>query len=149
MSVGGGEHKTETDFDLNITPIIDCFTVLIAYLLISASFISIGFLDVAVMTPSESEQGLPDVTLTLEVQEGHTVAFKVSGADKREFAVKAKADGAWDEEQIQSRIEEIKAKWPQLAEAVVTAENKIQYREIVRVIQTVRKSLPKVYLENT
>ena len=35
----------EQDFELNITSIIDCFTVLIAFILTSASFISIGIID--------------------------------------------------------------------------------------------------------
>ena len=36
------------DFDLNLAPIIDCMTVLITFMLASASFLSIGILDAGV-----------------------------------------------------------------------------------------------------
>jgi biopolymer transport protein ExbD len=45
MSVGGGNSQ---DADINLAPIIDCFTVLIAFMLVSASFLSIGVLDAGI-----------------------------------------------------------------------------------------------------
>ena len=45
MSANLGNSSGQ-DVDLNITPIIDCFTVLITFLLASASFLSIGFFEV-------------------------------------------------------------------------------------------------------
>ena len=48
MRRGKRKHAGETDFELNLASIIDCFTVLITYLLVSASFISLGILDVSV-----------------------------------------------------------------------------------------------------
>jgi len=46
MSANFGSSNSQ-DVDINITPIIDCFTVLITFLLASASFLSIGCFEVS------------------------------------------------------------------------------------------------------
>ncbi|NDF14013.1 hypothetical protein EB061_01655 [bacterium] len=43
MSAGGGGG--EGDVELNIAPIVDCFTVLIAYMLVSMSFIQLSIFE--------------------------------------------------------------------------------------------------------
>ena len=50
MSAGGGGG--EGDVELNLAPIVDCFTVLIAYLLVSMSFISLSIFEAGVAATS-------------------------------------------------------------------------------------------------
>jgi biopolymer transport protein ExbD len=61
ISGGGGSPGRKSkgasqDFDLNLAPIIDCITVLIAFILISTSFISIGLLDAGIATETAQQE---------------------------------------------------------------------------------------------
>ena len=68
MSANFGS-SSDGEVELNITPIIDCFTVLITFLLASASFISIGFFDA--YTPGNSAdpgQSEPDTEAIIKIK---------------------------------------------------------------------------------
>src|SRR3954464_8653245 len=102
MSRFGGtlrrKAETEQDFELNIASIIDCFTVLITYLLVSASFISIGVLDVSSVSGAQSpEVKVPPLTLSVQMDQAKIRFLKVTGGDaaKQLVSVPAK-QGAWD-----------------------------------------------------
>ena len=56
MRVDSGDDGVELDFDLNLAPIIDCFTVLITFLLISASYISINIIEASVASVEVSSE---------------------------------------------------------------------------------------------
>ena len=72
MSAGSGGNSNQ-DFDLNLAPIIDCFTVLITYLLVSASFISLNSLDVGIAatgdTAAAANPSTPPLALTAELKD--------------------------------------------------------------------------------
>ncbi|MEK7690751.1 MAG: biopolymer transporter ExbD, partial [Bdellovibrionota bacterium] len=82
MNSGGGHSGSSQDFDLNLAPIIDCFTVLITFLLISASFLSIGILDAGISAPgaqTESEPQGASVDLTLKITADRGYRIKIEG----------------------------------------------------------------------
>ncbi|RYZ61531.1 MAG: hypothetical protein EOP09_19835, partial [Proteobacteria bacterium] len=64
MSRRGGAGSLE--FDLNLAPIIDCFTVLITFLLVSASFLSVSIFD-AGFTPVEQMGDTTPPPITIQV----------------------------------------------------------------------------------
>ena len=79
MSANMGSSSGQ-EVDLNITPIIDCFTVLITFLLASASFLSIGFFETN--TPgsaSDPTQGEPDTEVVVRINSNHMAEFKLKG----------------------------------------------------------------------
>ena len=154
MSAGGGSGgEGDCDFDLNIAPIIDCFTVLIAYLLLSASFISVGILDVGVVTASEQTVAAavtdPGLSLVVEVGIAKNLEIKVSGRETASFTIPAAAGGDWDYAKLGVKMLEVKQKWPAITEASINAGAAVEYRDVVRAIEVLRKSLPKVYLGET
>ncbi len=55
-----GEH--EQDFELNLASIIDCFVVLIAFILVSTSFFSIGIIDAEVAGASTTSESTSEIT---------------------------------------------------------------------------------------
>src|SRR4051812_37771812 len=81
-SEGGGNNQ---DFDLNIAPIIDCFTVLIAYMLVSASFLTLGVFDVGVAvsgqaaTPDEAPPPEPPMALVVQIFDSGLVRLDLTG----------------------------------------------------------------------
>jgi len=155
MSAGGGGGDGEVE--LNITPIIDCFTVLIAYLLVSMSFISLSIIDAGVAatappsdTPPPETVPPPDPPLTfaISVQEGNKLELKLTGGKENlnlVTPIEALADGP-DVNTLKTKVEEIHQLHPDLKEANISADAAIKYKTIMKVISTVKAQLAKVFL---
>src|SRR3954465_141066 len=91
------------DFDLNLAPIIDCFTVLITYLLVSASFISLTALDVGVAAAGQADPNAVQpktipFNLSVQLAESRAIALKITGGPKSiDVTVPVPATaGSWD-----------------------------------------------------
>ena len=140
---------SEQDFDLNIAPIIDCFTVLIAYLLISASFVSMGFFDVGVSTTSEvttpTQPLEPQEFMSVELGPANALVLHLRGPETSSITVPAKS-GTRDYDALLSAVSSAKSRWPNLTDASVTADSRVQYREVIRAIEALKKQMPKVFV---
>ena len=141
------------DFDLNIAPIIDCFTVLIAYLLISASFVSIGFFDVGVSTTTEvaapSQPPVPQEFMSVALkggEGGRGLEIKLSGPENAVLKLPPKTGGARDIEGLKAELAKVRARWPTLSEASVNGDAQVEYQEMVQVVEALKKELTKVYV---
>ena len=146
------------DVELNLAPIIDCFTVLITYLLVTASFLTLTALDVGVSannptnlnTPPPPPPKEPPMTMTVDLTALGEVKIKVSGGTlPKDFESTIKASsiaGTWDADQLEKSLTQIKTNWSNLTEASVSAEAAVKYKEIVNLINQIQKSLPKVYI---
>lgn len=151
MRYSKATHSADQDFELNIASIIDCFTVLITYMLISASFISLGVLDVTNLTPRASGDVTPDpeVSLTLEVMKDHDVLLKLNGSHSSSTAtsvtVPAK-DGEVDREAMAVQLDQIKQHYPTLEAAVLKSASQVEYDQIVKAIDTSKKFIPNITL---
>jgi len=150
MSGGGSNDDGGQDFELNLAPIIDCFTVLITYMLVSASFISLDILEVSVnaANPQTEQQQTPpemQVSLGLVIKAAHELDLVVTGKGTEHIAV-ASAANAVDLVRLRDQVKELQGRYPALQEISVRAEPGVQYREIVNVVEGLKKSMPKVYL---
>src|SRR4051812_14599722 len=85
ISSGSGQ-----DIDLNIAPIIDCFTVLITYLLVSASFLSLAVLEVGVAASGDMAPPVevplkpvdPPLSLSVMMKQQGGFEVKLTGGEK-------------------------------------------------------------------
>src|SRR4051812_1375720 len=138
--------ETEQDFDLNIASVIDCFTVLITYLLVSASFISISALDIDITGAGDAPQTEPPpVSIAVQLENNRSLVIKVTGAEKNEWLVEPK-DGTWDTDSLNAKLVALKEKWPAVSSALVGADDALEYREVVKVVETAKKTLPSITL---
>ena len=152
MSAGAGDSGQ--DVELNLAPIIDCFTVLITYLLVTASFISLAAVDVGVSAtgsgaPAAEPSGPPPMVMTLEVQGGGNVDIKVRGGESNQefaFHVNPLPTGVRDDADLLVKLNDIKSRWPELKEASVSAEPAVVYKDIVKVIRKIQETMPKVFI---
>ena len=147
MNIGSGGSNS-TDFDLNITPIIDAFTVLIAFMLASASFLSIGILDAGIAAggaEATANTAPPPVTIQMNLLPDRSIRFEISGKENSKFSIPP-ADGTWNLGDAVSRLEALKAKWPTVSALTLTAENTVEYKDVVTVMESARKSHPNVLL---
>ena len=78
---GGSSQEVE----LNLAPIIDCFTVLITYLLVTASFLTFAAVDVSISANNPSKQETPSpedthpLVMTLDLDAENQILLRVSG----------------------------------------------------------------------
>lgn len=143
----GSRKGGSQDIDINIAPIIDCFVVLIAFLLVSASFLSIGILDagIAAEAPANSKTAPPPVDVTVFLQKDRTLRVELAGKSTKKSVIKAK-DGEWDFDAMTAELAEVKRKWPQVTGVTLTAADDVEYADVVRTMDSARKTLPGVLL---
>ena len=100
MSASVGEGSGQ-DVDLNLAPIIDCFTVLITYLLVTASFLTLSSVDVSVSAtgtgaPPQASTGPPPMSMSIELKAGSSLPLNHSTTSAGACATVLPAAGvAW------------------------------------------------------
>jgi biopolymer transport protein ExbD len=154
----GGGSSNNQDFELNLASIIDCFTVLITYMLVSASFLSLGILSVTVAsvneehtseTPVESPQ---KVQLSVLVKDDHTVYVKVDSDNPSEnttITINPKKNEQNQNEpdfnQITMVLNEMKSRYL-LTSVLVSLDDNIIYGRVVDYLQQIKEVLSQVAL---
>lgn len=142
----GGSRKggrSEQDFDLNLAPIIDCFTVLITFMLVSASFLSIGVLDAsAVGSPEavEANQAPDPVSITLSIREDHSMVFKITGKENSQLSpIRSK-------QELEATLSKLKGQWSTVQGITIEASNQTSTEELLSTMEASRKVFPGVAL---
>lgn len=142
-----GSDQEGGDVELNLAPIIDCFTVLITYLLLSASFISLGMLDVSV--PSDvgvMDTPTPDVAVTIILSKNGEIKLKEEGTRNHSETIPANTEGTWDYDTLATQLKTIHEQFPSLEGGLLTADDTVNYRNIVKAVETIKTFLPQVSL---
>lgn len=149
-SEGGGKGKAEIDFDLNLAPIIDCFTVLITFMLVSASFIQISILEASVAAqetsaPPELMPSDPVAMASVEVKATGDLEVKVRGTETTVVPIPKSPDGSHFRALV-TELENVKQKFPTIASLTVSAENAVEYKDLVKVMELSRQPFPSIVL---
>jgi biopolymer transport protein ExbD len=154
--MSAGSSDSGQDVDLNLAPIIDCFTVLITYLLVSAAFISLTVLDVGVSAsgqaaapPPEVNPKVPPPSLAAHVLPDHTLTLKLTGGPRNldvSVPIPSTPSAEFNIDFLNARLAEITAREPEVKEVNVTAEPTVRYRDLVKVIEGIKKTINKVFL---
>lgn len=145
MESGGGSGQ---EVDLNLAPIIDCLTVLITFIMASATFLSIGLLDAGVSAAGAqavNNATPPPVSVAVELNLLHGMTVKVSGKASSTNVI-SPAAGGWNYEELGKQLTAVHTRWPSVNAVTLSAENKIQYEDIVRTMESIRKTMPVVLL---
>lgn len=144
---GSARGGASQDFELNLASIIDCLTVLITFLLASTAFLSIGILDAGVAAAgSTAKDGTPPpINLTLELSKEHKMMVKMTGKSNASESVSAKAD-QWDMDTLTQKLQAIHQRFPTVNAITLQADNAVEYKDVVQVMDTTRKTIPVVLL---
>ena len=145
---GQGGRGAAQDFELNLASIIDCFTVLITFLLATASFLSIGIFDagVAAAGATTSSAEPPPINVAIELKKDFSIEVKVQGKENKTYTIAHTQAGAWDYPALTAQLDDMKKRWPQLAATTLQAEDLVEYKEIVKTMEVTKKSLSAVLL---
>ena len=144
---GGGRGKAGQDFDLNIASIIDAFTVLIAFMLASASFLAIGIFDAGVSAAGQTSASdkPPSIAVTIDLGANHQFNVKTTGKSQSSNAIAAKGEDM-DFDSLTSALSGLKSKWSDLNAVTLTADNSVQYKDVIKAMEVTRKTIPVVLL---
>ncbi len=141
--------EAEVDFELNLAPIIDCFVVLITYMLVSASFLSLGILDIGAQGNGSAEVNAnaqkDPLVVSLVLNAGRDVIVKQSGKSKSTSKIPS-VDGDINFDQVNAQMAQLKKQHPNLEAVLVSAQDNVDYNELVRLIGTVKLVFPLVSL---
>lgn len=138
MSRRGGSSSLE--FDLNLAPIIDCFTVLITFMLASASFLSIAIFDAGFIT-SESVGDTNPPPITVELHIKNIKSYEVIVKGKRNSTDKVDSPAGAGQ-----AIMDIKSQFPMLDSVTITAEDSVTYEAVVKTMEKLRPIMPSLVL---
>ncbi len=149
MNIGdsGGNGQSQ-DFDINLAPIIDCFTVLITFLLASASFLAIGVFDasVAVTGPTSTTTKPPSVRVDVELTPNFEIHLRTATQNSKDVKRIAPISGDWNIAQLLLELDAVKVKWTDANTVVLTGADDVQYVHIVRLMESMRSRIPNILL---
>lgn len=134
-------RSTATDFELNLAPIIDCFTVLITFMLASASFLSISIFD-AGFTPVEAmgDPNPPQITINLNVKDkdrGYELVVK--GKENSNATYKTP-------EEVGQALVALKGRFPAADSVTLSADDNVEYDKVVKAMEKIRPVFPALVL---
>ncbi len=134
---GGGD-------DLQMTPIMNVFLILVPFLLLTASFVKIAILEMSLpsLSQQESSQSVkqePPKQLVLNM-----LAIRQNGFELKSptfnFPFIAKKDEQYDLEQLKANLQQIKNKFPDSEDVVIQPEDAIKYDVVIKVMDRCRES---------
>lgn len=144
MSASLGQPEGGQDFDLNLAPIIDCFTVLITFMLASASFLAIGVFDAATAANTNvpsANQTPPAIRVDVELTGKKELKLRVEGKAKFQKVFPPK-EGTYDGTTLVGELKSLKSKFPDTTGFVLTAEDEIEYSQLIGLMEVFRKQVP-------
>jgi biopolymer transport protein ExbD len=147
MSTSAGHGGSSQDFDLNLASIIDCFTVIITFLLASASFLSIGILDAGVAASADTapSNAPPPVNVTIEISKDYSATVRITGQSRSTTTFPANA-AQLDLRALGDSLRQTKARWTELNAVSLSADDMVEYRTVVQAMEAIRKHMPVIML---
>ena len=120
---------------LNLTPMMDVFTVLVVFLLITAVFTSITIMDLSVPTNSgAAAANKPTFAIEVIVRKS---GLEIANGSKVAAAI-PKKDNAYDLQKLSEILQQLKAQYPEKEDATVLMEPKVEYDNLIQVMDAVR-----------
>jgi biopolymer transport protein ExbD len=143
----GSSKGGSQDFDLNLAPIIDCLTVLIAFMLASASFLAIGILDAGVSAAGDTATTAtpPPIAVEIQLSANHSMTIKVTGKANTTTPITATGTD-YNYDFMNQNLAGLKAKWPEFNAVTLLADNTVEYKDVVKTMESLKKTMPAVLL---
>ncbi len=131
------KESLETDIMelLNLTPMMDVFTVLVVFLLITAVFTSITVMDLSIPASSGgAASSRPNFAIEVIVRKS---GLEIANGRSVEAAI-PKKDDKYDLKKLSELLIRLKAQFPEKEDATVLMEPKVEYDHLVQVMDVVR-----------
>jgi biopolymer transport protein ExbD len=141
--------KSAESFEINVTPMLDMFSVLIAFLLATAVFSSTGqvrvevpFLSSKPPPPQEELEKNDEKTVTLTVDNA-TVKFELATtASSKPLETKQFSNDTKGLDDLQARLYSLRSENPKFDKVTVMTELEVKYENLMNVIEAMRELKP-------
>ncbi len=142
-------HKAGEAFEINVTPMVDMFSVLISFLLVTAVFSATGqarvdvpFLSSKAPEEPKKEDKDPPKSLTLVVEE-NLVELQISdgkpGVEPEKFEYQLVEAGL---DELQGRIYDVRKEDLRVDLVTVMSDDEVEYEKLVLIIDALRVLRP-------
>jgi biopolymer transport protein ExbD len=129
-------HPMRKATELNLVPMIDIFTVLVTFLLMTAVFSRITILELELPSSASTTVATPQFRLEVIVrQEG----FELTNGTSL-IATIPKVDGAYDLKKLGELVLALKRDYPDADDASVLLQPEIEYDHLIQVMDVVRST---------
>jgi biopolymer transport protein ExbD len=131
------KEPLETDIMelLNLTPMMDVFTVLVVFLLITAVFTSITIMDLSVPTNSGAPAAnKPNFAIEVIVRKS---GLEIANGSSVQATI-PKKDDKYDLQKLSEILQGLKGQYPEKEDATVLMESKVEYDNLIQVMDAVR-----------
>lgn len=131
-------HSSSPPDELNLTPIMNVFMIIIPFLLLTAVFAKTAIIDVYL--PQEAGGASGGVAsdpgiLSIEIKES---GFELGGIGKG--VVVPKVGNQYDVKRLSQELIKIKGKYPQKEDVVLLARQDLSYETVVNVMDAARET---------
>ena len=138
MNYTRSSSKKRDDDEVNITPVMNLFLVLIPFLLLTAEFVRIAVLELNLpATGAAKDPGKKDnkplVLIMVRIDEN---GIKIKGPNVNSMI--ARTANSYEFEKLKKEIKQIKAKYPDTDEVMVQSTDNVTYENIVHVMDACR-----------
>jgi biopolymer transport protein ExbD len=131
-------RKPRKPTELMLVPMIDIFTVLVTFLLMTAVFSRITILELDL--PSSNSEGVSTPTFRLEVIVREAGLELTNGSQR--IAVLPNVNGAYDLKTLSELAFSLKRDYPDAKAASVLLEPAIEYDHLIQVMDAIRSAEP-------
>ncbi len=135
-----GKSRKDVDSDLNVTPVMNIFVILIPFLLLTATFIKIAIIDLTLPTLDQNTGTNDDVVtdLTVLVVSISPDGFQIKTSE-RNYPIIKKKNGGYDLQKLGDNLAEIKKLFPLLEDIVISPTSEVIYQVIINVLDECRE----------
>jgi biopolymer transport protein ExbD len=83
--------------------------------------------------------------VTVELKSSKEYLVKLSGKANASYTVQTK-EGVWNRDGLTEKLKEVKGRFPDASAVTISAENSVQYQDVIQAMEAARKQLPAVML---
>lgn len=130
------EDKKNLDFDLNLVPFIDMFSVVLCFLIMTAVQISVGAIDLKQSTGTTSLTSDQTPVLVLSLSES-SLEFQLKNS-KSDIRTSLPLNSKNLKEEAQKVISSIKGRDEKLNSAIVLSAQSVSYQKIVTMLEILK-----------
>ena len=135
--------KMDTQVEVNITPVIDCLTVLLTFLLASASFLTISAFDAGYATDKVSQAtaatGAPEVTIALSLLVNGLIEIKHQSQGKLNTDLVPLSA-------LEAKLQDLRSKSTQDTVVSLDADPAVSYSKVIETMDQIKQKFPQVVM---
>lgn len=135
-----GKSRLDADSEINITPVMNIFVILVPFLLLTATFVKIAIIDLVLPSldqgSSMSNEEVKDLTV-LVISIGPN-GFEIKTSENKYPLIKQKK-GKYDFRKLKEQLTRIKEQYPRLEDVIISPTSEVLYQVIVNVLDNCRE----------